>query len=89
MNYLELWVYSGEGAGVFELSKPAMILLQRLTHSLQMNALFPTIRLGTPREACGAPATICPTSPCDLPQNEQRNVCAFTFATIGLESYEF
>src|ERR687883_1903582 len=65
-------VYSGEGAGALCFSSPAMILLQRFTHAAQMNALFPTIWRGTPGAACGAPATICPTSPCDLPQNEQR-----------------
>jgi hypothetical protein len=59
-----------------------MILLQRFTHSSQMKALLPTIRRGTPRDACGAPATICPTSPCDLPQNEQRYLRAFIFAII-------
>jgi hypothetical protein len=60
-----------------------MIRLQRFTHSSQMKALFPTIRRGTPREGCGAPATIRPTSPCDLPQNEQRYLRAFIFAIIA------
>jgi hypothetical protein len=79
---VELSVYSGEVAGAFCFSSPAMILLQRFTHTAQMKALFPTIWRGTPGAACGAPATICPTSLCDLPQNEQRNVRAFILAII-------
>jgi hypothetical protein len=71
---------------MLEFSKPAMIRLQRFTHSSQMKELLPTIRRGTPRDACGAPATICPTSPCDLPQNEQRYLRAFIFAIIALAS---
>jgi hypothetical protein len=59
-----------------------MIRLQRLTHSSQMNALLPTIWRGTPGAACGAPVTISPTSPRDLPQKEQRYFRALVFAII-------
>jgi hypothetical protein len=65
------------------MSEPVIMLLQRRTHSLQMKTLLPTIRRGTPREACGAPATILSTSPLDLPQNEQRPLPVFTLAIIA------
>src|SRR6185295_7492939 len=52
-------------------------------HSLQMNALLPIIRLGTPGARCGVPVMIFATSPLDRPQKEQLNPRAFIFAIIG------
>jgi hypothetical protein len=52
-------------------------------HSLQMKALLPIIRLGTPRARCGVPVMMFATSPFDRPQKEQLNPRAFIFAIIG------
>jgi hypothetical protein len=51
-------------------------------HSLQMKALLPIMRFGTPRARCGVPVMMFATSSFERPQNEQLKPRAFIFAII-------